>query len=849
MEVNAPHRPPRHVARLWVLLAVVCTGSLAALLLLGLWNRSRIFEAYDLYSVEYFRWVWGWRTLLSEGELPEWNPYMFGGTSFIGSFAFSPFHPPAWFFIPLPASLAMTARVAFSYMLAGLGFYGFARSIAIPRGAALLSALLFEAGNHIVTLANPGHIHKIEAIAWAPWAMAAAVIFTRRPSTARSIILAVPLALMLTASHPQIFYAIAGLSAMFVLFGGLGGNILRASHGKRVRLLGYLLLTFVICFALVAIQLLPAMDFSAQSNRAEGVSMEEAGFGGLPPNEIVEMVLPSIRGDSTGIVDPVARWLSGGNTKALPYMGQWHGPDNPERLVSDYIGVWAAVLALAGLILARGQRKPWFFLGATVVTVLIATGDAWPFFGLAHRFVPGFNKFRSPATFIIVAHFCVLALAAMGCQSAMRLITRLRTPQRVTFAVVLGVLGLLGGLTLFFYVIPQYRATLEYLFSYQENNIEIQRQWVSRCHYFNTIGHALLFFSGGTLTLSLAVGFWPVNRRLRRRFRFIGYLGIALFVLFAVSDPALHARRFIPTIDIQRYLDYAVKYAPERAMREAADLRQEALPTYIDETRTLRNIQLIHEMRSTFGYHPVRYADYDKMIRACAPLNPSKDTPTAHCGGLLSPVFQELMGQNYRTVSERAPGPSPEWQKIIQIADMLALERTGRVDVVRVAQKVQALKKPWKDLTLEEWHGLLHADFLDPRNGALTDANYTYEWPGAEAPPSVDMTMLSSDRFLLSLPDGPEMPKGLVPCIVSIPAARGWRLNVRDAGGDAVDYNKSLWPQRINGFLMLVPLVSGGETTLEFAPASQRLGSFISFLTLAFIFSFTVRKLMRKHSS
>ncbi|MFW6286718.1 MAG: hypothetical protein ACOC29_02130, partial [Candidatus Sumerlaeota bacterium] len=668
---------------------------------------------------------------------------------------------------------------------------------------------------------------------WLPWAMAAAVVFTKAPSAWRAALLAAPLALMLTASHPQIFYASAALSGLFILFGGFGGNILKASRSMRVRLVGFLAAAFVLCFCLAAAQLLPAMAFSRHSNRSGGVELEDASFGGLPPGEIVEMVLPSIRGDSTGQIDPVDRFLSGGYAQSLAYVGSWHAAETPHRFVSDYVGVWAAVLALAGLILARGQRKPWFFLAGAIVATIISTGDATPLFAVFHRIVPGFNRFRSPATFMIVTHFCVLALAAMGCQSAMRHITRLRFRARMVFAGVLGGLGLLSLAVLLVFVIPKYLAALEGAYQSTTNTYEMQEAWVRRVHYFNALGHPLLFLSSGSFVLALAVGFWPLNRRLDKRLRVVGYGAIALFTVLAVADPGFHARRFLPKNTVELYAKYLYVYAPEQRMRLHAG--EEALPTFFDETRPLRNVNMLHYVRSTFGYHPVIFEDYEKLIRASAPQVPEHGQKTEDCGGLTSPLFRALMAQNYRTVPRDFVGPSPEWETLEEGLTHLSLERAEKIPVARIARKVRPVGLAWEDMTIEGWHDLLYAPDFDPEFDALAEgSDYRFDWTADTAPPDVEMSMLSTDRYALRLAESAEAGQGILPCIVSIPAAPGWKVQFEHPDPDSVDYDSNLWPKRINQFLMLVPVGAGATTELIYAPFSQRLGVFLSLAGLLF---------------
>ncbi|MFW5870737.1 MAG: hypothetical protein ACOCVL_03620, partial [Candidatus Sumerlaeota bacterium] len=252
-------------------------------------------------------------------------------------------------------------------------------------------------------------------------------------------------------------------------------------------------------------------------------------------------------------------------------------------------------------------------------------------------------------------------------------------------------------------------------------------------------------------------------------------------------------------------------------------------------TRTLRNVNMVHYVRSTFGYHPVIFEDYEKLIRACASQVPSPAQKTEDIGGLTSSLFRDLMAQNYRTVPRDFIGPSPKWEVLEEARTYTSLVRSEQIPIARVARKVSPIESLWEDMTIKRWHELLNAPDFAPKTHALTEASdYRFQWAADTSPPEVEMTMLSTDRYELRLAGGEGLRQDILPCIVSIPAAPGWKVRFHHPEADSFDYDPDIWPQRINQFLMLVPVSSQTTTDLVYEPFSQRLGYFLSIAGLLF---------------
>ena len=84
---------------------------------------------------------------LAAGDIPGWNPYLFGGSPFAGD------PESGWMYIPamlmftfLPVVTAMKGMILLQLLIAGTATYAFGRVLGFGAAAALLSAIIYEFG-------------------------------------------------------------------------------------------------------------------------------------------------------------------------------------------------------------------------------------------------------------------------------------------------------------------------------------------------------------------------------------------------------------------------------------------------------------------------------------------------------------------------------------------------------------------------------------------------------------------------------------------------------------------------------------------------------------------------------
>jgi hypothetical protein len=161
----------------------------------------------------------------------------------------------------------------------------------------------------------------------------------------------------------------------------------------------------------------------------------------LPKSEALGLVVPGLFGYRVDAADGAAYWGSTGQDAAWGrYLASdRHGPPPSGflRFVGggNYLGVPVVLLALwtAAQCFRRkdsafdaGQRRLlWFWLGAAVISLLLAFGRYAPFYRWLYA-LPYLSKFRNPAKFLHIVSFAVIVLLAYGVDSLWR--RRLRPP-------------------------------------------------------------------------------------------------------------------------------------------------------------------------------------------------------------------------------------------------------------------------------------------------------------------------------------------------------------------------------------------------------------------------------------
>lgn len=330
--------------------------------------RNEVFTLRD--HSDYFQPLhWFTANELQHRRLPLWNAYNASGEPWLANPQTGVFYPPAWLFLVLPFACAYVIYLALHVMLLGSGAYLLFARLTRPGGGALVAALALTFCGPVISLLDVSN--NLTTFAWIPLIVWCAL------SEVSAMTCGAVMALSFLAGEP--FFASIG-ALLFVV----------------IRRRGWMdkLEAAAMALALSAVQLFPFLRWIANSDRARG-GMARAHIlsGSMAPRDWLSLALPP---KPDAVFDPS--------------MGQHFLP-------ILYAGLLTIVFAIIGIFAARRRAAGWSAL--ILLTALVAAGSHLRPVGDLLAALP-LTIFRYPARVVPFAVLGICALAAFGCNRAIR---------------------------------------------------------------------------------------------------------------------------------------------------------------------------------------------------------------------------------------------------------------------------------------------------------------------------------------------------------------------------------------------------------------------------------------------
>jgi hypothetical protein len=382
-------------------------------------------------------WSYAWENVLA-GNLPLWNSQLGMGAPLVANYQSALFYPPHWIYfllyvmgdVPLIA-WGQAVLVAFHLVWAGIGMAYVIRRLGLSPLSQCISALAFCLSGYMV--ARAGFLSINAAVAWLPWIIAylTPIKDSWKFSVRNYLFLVFCVAMQLLAGHAQTtFYSLvlAGIWAAYWAWDGaivLNLDRKQADIGTRRQTLwgslaarlvtnwGWLAVGLLFAVGLASVQLLPTVEYLAQSQRAASADYDFVVTYSFWPWRLVTLLAPDMFGS------PVDGDYWG-------YANYWED--------AIYIGLLPFLLAL-GAVLSSLRRKnwhpklgthtnlpamkmhfSWFLLAIFLLALLLALGKNTPIFPWLYYHVPTFDMFQAPTRFMIWGVFSLAILAGVGVQ-------------------------------------------------------------------------------------------------------------------------------------------------------------------------------------------------------------------------------------------------------------------------------------------------------------------------------------------------------------------------------------------------------------------------------------------------
>ena len=393
-------RPARCRIRtcLWLLAATV--------VLTAVYFAPVLFEGKLFYSGDIARIYLPQRVALSgalvDGQIPWWSSDVGIGYPLLAEGEIGALYPPNWLLYRwLTPEVALSLSVVLHYLLTGVGFYLYARSLGLAMGPAYLGSMVWVLGGF--NIAHLSHVSIVTVAAWLPWML----LWTQRVLSVRgasrawqcSVTLAITVGMQFLAGHPQmsllsmLLVSLYGLTLLWHRRSERRAPNARCEHSIRRALLWGVAMGVGVLLGLP--QILPAAQLGALSGRAGGLESTFFTSYSLHPYLLATYLSPFLLGS--------------------PY------PLGSVELMG-YVGLLPLGLSLVALRVksAKGQRLELvFYLVIGLAGLFFAFGRWNPLYRYLQH-VPVLNLFRVPARYLYWTSLALATLAAIGAAGLLR---------------------------------------------------------------------------------------------------------------------------------------------------------------------------------------------------------------------------------------------------------------------------------------------------------------------------------------------------------------------------------------------------------------------------------------------
>jgi len=365
-----------------------------------LWQWEIVNAHYSWYTYA-ARWI-------QHGIVPLWDPFRYGGTTFLGEMQNGLFYPfkLALYFSPLDQNGLLSERAfnlffVFSHWLAALWMFLLARYLKLNYFAALVAGISFGLGGFIQWTPWP---YLLDAMVWLPlivlFVLRAFDSVTSSSRLANAGIAGIALGMTILAGSIHIAMidgiVVATLTAYLWLSSTVGAVYDRAGPERRSILPAATILavTAIIAILFSAVQLLPSLEYSRFAYRWVGAESPIRPLQRIPYSALAETAFgpQSLFAFVIGEVDA-------GNSDMTTYFGVL-------PLIFMIIGVWKCWSNSLVRYLTALAALAWIYTWASS-SLLHGVLYLSPFLDIA----------READRFIYATHFAMAVLAGFGVQT------------------------------------------------------------------------------------------------------------------------------------------------------------------------------------------------------------------------------------------------------------------------------------------------------------------------------------------------------------------------------------------------------------------------------------------------
>ncbi len=478
-------------------------------------------------------------------------------------------------------------------MLGAIGGFFLLRYLKMGVLTSTILGLSFALSSHFVALIEMGHNTKFQVIMILPWLLYALLYLRDKRNLLGLGFFAVALITQLRLNHLQISYYFFLFIGIFWIFELV--NVIKSKDFKPFIIFSLLLILAVGIASLAVMNPhLSNLEYSHYSMRGgeNGLTKEYAQGWSMHPLELVSLIFPNFFG---GINQDYWGWMS--------FTQAYH-----------YTGVIILLLAIIGLFLAKSKYSKVFGIGI-LAAVIMSFGKYFPLLSnFLHDYLPGFNKFRVPATHLVIAQLLLIPLAAIGLREVIKKVGDEKFAKRMRIGMIvviaLFLFNLVGGKSLFSGMQftsagemaqwQQYQGSPQLVSHIQ--NLKAERLTLT----VNSVRNGLFF-----LALGFGIIFFYSKKMLSKQ------VFIILIGVFMISDLMLVNRAYFQTL-----------YPPQ----ENTEIAMNKIDTYLNTKQAkgtyrvfsfdnMNDVSWSAHLQIIGGYHGAKLLRYNDVINQAMNLN------------------------------------------------------------------------------------------------------------------------------------------------------------------------------------------------------------------------------------
>ena len=346
------------------------------------------------------------------------------------------------------------------------GFFIFMLALGCRWQYAILGAIAYTFSSYFFIIIQAGHIWKFITLAYIPPTIAGIVWAYRGKYLLGGGIAALFAMLQIASNHIQMsYYFLFVIVALVIAY---GVELFRErKFAQFFKASGILALAATLAIGANLPSLYHTQKYSKETIRGghseltsldnnnadtsgSGLSKDYITQWSYGKKETFSLLIPNIKGGASGALSSQKKAVEAAPAMARPYLSQVssYWGDQPGTSGPVYVGAIICMLFVMGCITIKSPMK-WALIAATILSILLSWGKN--FMPLTDWFIdyfPMYNKFRTVSSILVVAEFCIPALAILALKSF------LEDPDKKQVRALFIATGITAGIALIAWIIP-----------------------------------------------------------------------------------------------------------------------------------------------------------------------------------------------------------------------------------------------------------------------------------------------------------------------------------------------------------------------------------------------------------